>query len=160
MEMNARNVPAEKEPSPAKPAPFDPMSLVELNVDTVEFEVMLPGTGEPTGWIWTFAGPTHPQSIEAGKVATRKLLRENQANEAKRLNGKKVKPDTRTVDEVLEENVGAIVDMVVTWRGADVPFSREKATEFLLDRRFFSLLNQISEFMDNDKLFIKDSAKN
>lgn len=131
--------------------------------DTAEWDVPHPVTGEPSGWKWTFAGPGHPQTVEAANRATRRRLEEEKRMEAARVNGKKWKPEDRTVEELRRENVRLVVDRLIGWtpikiNGEDYPFSRENAESLLLNPAMVRLYNGAIGFLADEESFTPRSA--
>ena len=50
-------------------------------LDTADLEVCHPATGQPTGWVITFAGPGHPQTVAFNERQLRKRMREEREKE-------------------------------------------------------------------------------
>ena len=142
-------------------ASFDLSSLDAL--DTADLDVRHPGTGEPTGWVITFAGPGHPQAVAFNERALRKRLRDEREKEQARINGRKWKGEERSVDDVRAENLAFIVDRIVSWtpvriNGEDIPFSRETAMQLLGDPRKGWLFTQALDFIVADDTFTQPLA--
>lgn len=143
------------------PAAFD---LSDLDAsDEAVMEVY--ANGKPTGWLWTFAGPGHPKSIEQGNRLAKERLRKEAAQEQAVINGKKWKADEETVDEALARNVRIVTDRLLGWSpiqmgGKDYPFTQENANALLMDRRKGQLLIQALEFLGDEKSFTPRSASN
>lgn len=139
-------------------AAFD---LSELDaVDEATMEVL--ANGRPTGWIWTFAGPGHPKTIELSNRFARDRLRREKEQEQAQVNGKKWKAPEESPDEVLTRNVGLVVARLLGWSpiqmgGKDYPFTPENAQAILMDRRKGTLLVQAMEFLGEEQSFTKRS---
>jgi hypothetical protein len=119
--------------------------------------------GRPTDWVWTFAGPGHPQTIEQANRLAKERLHEDRLNEQRRLNGKKVVLPEESVDDVRAANVKQVVDRLIGWSpvvidGADYPFTPENAFNLLIDRRRPALLIQAMEFLAAENSFTPRSA--
>jgi hypothetical protein len=142
-------------------ATFD---LAELDaIDTADLDVRHPATGEPTGWVITFAGPGHPQAVALNERTMRKRLREEREKEQARTNGRKWKGEERSTEEIRAENLGFLVDRIVSWspvriNGEDIPFTREAAMQLLGDPRKGWLFTQALEFVVADDTFTRPSA--
>lgn len=119
--------------------------------------------GRRTNWVWTFAGPGHPKTIEQTNRLAKDRLHEDRLNEQRRLNGKKVVLPEESVDEVRAANVQQIVDRLLGWSpvvidGADYAFSPENAFKLLIDRKRAQLLVQAMEFLAAENSFTPRSA--
>ena len=125
---------------------------------------ILDGKGNPTGWIWTFAGPGHPTTIALDRESNARFLQREQAKERVRTNGKTWKGDSETVDEVRDRNVAYIVGRLLRWsdtqmEGKPFPCTPENARRILSDPRFGLVFTQANEFLRDEKDFTKGSAK-
>lgn len=119
--------------------------------------------GKLTDWVWTFAGPGHPQTVAQSNRIAKERLHEDRQNEQRRLNGKKVVLPEETVDEVRSTNVRGVVDRILGWTpvmidGADYPFSADNAFDLLIDRKRLPLLVQAMEFLAAENSFTPRSA--
>lgn len=119
--------------------------------------------GKPTGWLWTFAGPGHPKSIEQSNRMAKERLRKEREIEQAQINGRKYKATEETVDEALERNVSIVTDRLLGWStiqmgGKDYPFTPESAKALLMDRRKGQLLIQALEFLGDERSFTPRSA--
>lgn len=139
-------------------AAFDPSVFAAANADTADMTVMHPITKEPTEWVIVFAGPTHPKSIALGDKFTREGLAKAKRIEQARTNGKKYKGENKSPDELRREAIENAVAQIVTWRGSSVEFSEKAAIDMLMDPNYYRLVNQITEFLDDEDRFIKTSA--
>jgi hypothetical protein len=134
----------------------------DLNTQDTADMVVVVG-GKPTDWIWTFAGPGHPQTVEHNNRVARDALHESRQHEQSRLNGKKVKLPDESVEEVRDRNVQWIVARLIGWtpvriNGEDYAFSQDNARKLLLDPRK-PFLQQAIDFLTADDSFTKRSAK-
>jgi hypothetical protein len=140
---------------------FD-LSTVDAK-DEAELAIKHPKTAEPTGWKWTFYGPGHPKTIELANTVSREVLQEQREHRQAQLNGKKIKVEGQTLDDIRDKQVANIVARTkgftpVKLDGQTIEFSPENATRLLLDRRKAWLLNQVSEYLGEDASFIQPSA--
>lgn len=141
-----------------------PISLdFALPKDTSTLEITAPGSSESTGWIVEFAGPSHAKTVAWSNEAARKALRKAQSNEQQQLNGRKVKVDERTPEEVKKENVQWVVSRIVNWSPVEVlgktyTFSDESALELLLKPEMGWAFVQMVNFLTAEESFTKDSA--
>ena len=133
--------------------------------ETTVFEIKQPGTGEATGWKITLAGPSHQKAIAYSNDSARRTLRRQHQIEAQQANGKKVKPDERTVDEVRADNVAWVVSRIVDWTPVKIGnieyrFTDETATELLLQPKMGWALMQLIDAIADDATFTSASATN
>ena len=139
------------------------LDLDALSSDTATHEILKPGGVEGTGWVITFAGPSHPRAVAWSNENSRRTLRKEQQVEQARANGKKYKAEDRDVDDVRRENIQWVVAHIVDWTPIDigdgpVAFSDAAATELLLNRRMGWALVQMIDFLADDRSFTKRSA--
>jgi len=132
-------------------------------VDEAEMQVMV--NGQPSGWIWTFAGPGHPQAAAQSNRVAREQLAKQRAQEQARVNGKKYKSPEQSPDELLEDNVAFVLERLLGWsaitmNGEPFPFNHDNARKLLMDRRKGALLQQAVEFILDENSFTPRSAKN
>jgi hypothetical protein len=138
--------------------------LSELDsADEAEMEVM--ANGQPTGWLWKFAGPGHPQAIAQSNRISREQLAKQRAKEQTLANGKKWKSESQSPDEVRDSNVSFVIERLLGWSditmgGEPYPFNQENARKLLVDRRKGALLQQALEFVFDDNSFTRRSATN
>lgn len=128
--------------------------------------VLQPGSGQPTGWAITFAGPSHDKTLAWANANAREELRKQSLLEAQMRNGRKIKPEEADVEQVRRENVARVVARIVDWTPvrldpASPPliFSEKAATELFLDPRFGWVYLQALEFLNDERSFTKASAK-
>lgn len=120
--------------------------------------------GKPTTWVWTFYGPGHPRTVALSNRMAKKWLQESRDKEQAQINGKKWKPEDRSLDDIRTENVNSIVERTkgftpVKLNGDVIEFSPDAARKLLLDPRKGALFNQISEFLREEENFMLPSAK-
>ena len=137
-------------------------SMADLEAADIA-EMTVEVNGKPTSWVWTFAGPGHPQAIAQSNRLSRERLHEDRLKEQAITNGKKWKAPEETVDQVRERNVNQIVERLVGWSpvkidGADYPFTPENAKALLIDPRRIGLFTQAMEFLSDLGSFTKRSA--
>lgn len=131
--------------------------------DEATLAIKHPKTEEPTTWLWTFYGPGHPKTVDLANKASREVLREQRDHKQSQLNGKKIKVDEQSMDEIREKTVESIVARTKTFTpvkmGAEtITFSPESARGLLLDRKKGWLFSQVVEFIRADESFIQPSA--
>jgi hypothetical protein len=131
-----------------------------LAVDTADL-VLDDGSGGK--WTITFAGPGHPQAVALATEASRKRLREEQAIERARVNGRKWSPEEVTPEQRRRDNVLFVVDRIVTWTGLvvggnEVAFSRETALELLSNPKAGAVYGRMFDFLTAEEAFTKGSA--
>lgn len=144
-----------------KAASFD---LSELDsVDEAQMTVM--AGDKSTGWIWSFAGPGHPQTIAQRDRIAREQLQRQRAIELAQVNGRKWKGDgTRSPDELRSNNVSYILERLIGWspitmNGEPYPFSQDNARKLLLDPRKSGLYQQALDFVLEENSFTPRSVK-
>lgn len=128
--------------------------------------VLQPGSGQPTGWAITFAGPSHDKTLAWANTNAREELRRQAQLEAQIRNGRKIKPEETDVEQVRRENVARVVARIVDWTpvrldpaGSAVSFTDQAATELFLDPRFGWVYLQALEFLNDERSFTRASAK-
>ena len=142
-----------------KPALFD-ISTLEA-VDSANMVVY--SNGQPTGWVWTFAGPGHPKAVELSNRLSKERLAKEAEQEQARVNGRKWKADTETPEDSAERNASYITARLLGWSdvklaGEPYPFTTENAKKLLLDPKMGMLVIQALEFLTEQKSFTKRSA--
>lgn len=132
--------------------------------DESTLEIVKPGTGEKTGWVWTFHGPSAPQSIAAIERID-KLMKQQAVDQAKAAREGREWSDPRSFDDRREFTVANLVMRVKSFtpirlNGEMIEFSPDAAKKLLLDRKKGWLLDQVSSFLLKDASFIARSAQN
>lgn len=132
-------------------------------IDEGHLVIRHPTSGEPLDWIWTFFGPSHPDTVALADRVTRDALRKASARRQAIANGRKWKEDEQSLDDIRRENVANIVARTkmftpVKLNGELLEFSRDKAGELLLDRRKGWLFKQVAEYLAAEENFIQPSA--
>lgn len=120
--------------------------------------------GNGTGWIWTFAGPGHPATVEADRQQSQRFLNRETEKERSQVNGRKWKGEAPKVDERRAESISYIVSRLLRWSeitmdGQPYPFTAENAAAVLGNPNMPMLLDQANSFLLADKSFSKRSAK-
>lgn len=148
--------------------PVEAVDLCAFIPDEVSvLDVLQRGTGKPTGWKITLAGPSHAKTIAWSTQSAREELRRQAQLEAQQRNGRKVKADEPDVEQVRHDNVARVVARIVDWtpvrlgqNGETLIFSEKAATELLLDPRFAWVYLQLLEFLNDEQSFTQASARN
>lgn len=128
-----------------------PLEILDLN-------------GNGTGWIWTFAGPGHPITIEADRLSAQETLNREAEIERTQVNGRKWKGAAEKVDDRRARNIGYVVKRLLRWsdiemNGEAFPCTPENATAVLSNPDMPTLYEQANTFLAADKSFSKGSAK-
>jgi hypothetical protein len=123
-----------------------------------EADMAIVVNGKITTWIWTFAGPGHPKTVDQSNRIARERLHRDRQQEQARVNGKKWVAPEETVDETRARNVQQIVERLIRWspvkiNGEDYPFTPENATKLLSDHAKVGLYIQSLEFLAADNSF-------
>lgn len=133
-------------------------------LDTAPLDIKHPVTGDATGWIWTIAGPGHPQTLAHAEKKQREGLLEARMKEQAQVNRKKWRAEQKDPDEVREENVGNIAARVVNFTpviltdgGPETKYSPQEAFRLLLDPAYGWLFAQVIEFLLDDAAFFQRS---
>jgi len=120
--------------------------------------------GQPSGWIWTFAGPGHPRTITADEQQTKRALAIAEDQEKTRVNGKKWKGSGDTVEDVRDRNISYIVARLIRWSdgmtvdGQPFACTPENARTVLLDPSF-GFYEQVNAFLTDERTFTPRSPK-
>lgn len=142
------------------------MSEVEFDIsslDSVDQATMVVlSNGQPTSWVWTFGGPSHPKTIALADRIARERLAIEAAKEQAQVNGRKWKSDQQSPEAVLQKNVRLVTDRLLDWspvkmNGEPYPYSEENARKLLLDPRKGALLRQALDFLGDEAAFTKRS---
>lgn len=126
--------------------------------DTAEMTVH--SDGRPTSWVWTFAGPGHPQAIALSNRLSKARLRRESDQEAARVNGRKWQPEQEDPETVAKRNAEYVADRLIGWSpvklgGEDYPFSRDNAVKLLMDPKKGALALQALEFLSEQRSFLQ-----
>lgn len=144
-----------------------PMAVVDLEADlpgeTAELQIVKPGTSTPSGWVITMAGPSHPKTLAMRAKIQRERLRKEAVIEAAQVNGRKFKPDEKSVEEAEMETMRWVVSRIVTWTpvrigGEVIEFSDEAAIALLRRPAMSAYLQQIVDYLNADRAFMPPSA--
>jgi hypothetical protein len=133
-------------------------------LDTAPLDIKHPVTGDATGWIWTIAGPGHPQTLAYQEKKQQEGLREARMKEQAQVNRKKWHAAEKEPDEVREENVANIAARVVSFSpviltdgGSKTEYSPDAAMKILIDPAYGWLFAQVIEFLLDDAAFFQRS---
>jgi hypothetical protein len=131
--------------------------------DEGELVIRHPKTLEPTGWIWTFYGPGHPVTISLSNRVAGAALKKAAARRQAQVNGRKWKEDKENLDQLRAENVDNIVARTKGFtptrlNGELIEYSPDAAKRLLLERKRGWLLEQISDYLQDEANFIQPSA--
>lgn len=143
---------------------MDAFDIDELRAtETDEMAIVHPGTGAPTSWVWTLAGPGHPRAVEQSDRIAREALRRSKLQQQAQINRKKYIEPEKTPDEQRRENAEYFSERVLGWTaarigGEDYPFSRENCVKLLMDPVFARVYGQLAEHFAADDSFTKRSA--
>lgn len=127
-------------------AEIEDFSSTDLDASETSRMTVLIG-GKPSSWVWVFAGPGHPKTVEQNNRLSRERLHRQALMEQAQVNGKKWKAEEETVDEARLRNVDWIVGRLVDWTPVKIDgelyaFSAENARKLLLDPKKASLFTQ------------------
>lgn len=144
--------------------PIVDFDLSELEADDEATLAIKNAAGKVTTWIWTFYGPGHPKTVALANRVSKKWLQEARDKEQAQVNGKKWKPEERSLDDVRSENVGVILERTkgftpVKLNGELIEYSPDVARRLLLDPRKGALFTQIDEYLKEERNFMRPSAK-
>ncbi len=154
---------AAQESVPAAPQPFD-ISVLATE-DTAELVINHPVTGEPTTWVWMIAGPSHPAAIAADDDLAKDNKREALAIKKAQANNRKWNPEVRSTDEEKRRSATHFGAKVLGWsevviNGDKFPHSRTNVVTILLNPSYWLVYKQLIDFINDEKSFMKPSAKN
>lgn len=120
--------------------------------------------GQPSGWIWTFAGPGHPATVAADERMGKRQLALQEEQEKARVNGRKWKGTGDTLEEVRDRNIDYIVARLLRWNdgmtvdGAPFQCSPENARKVLLNPAL-GVYEQANSHLLDEKSFTPRSPK-
>lgn len=130
-------------------------------LDTAELHIKHPITGDETGWLWTIAGPGHPQTLALNEKQQREVLQTARAKEQARVNGKKWVGDDKDPAEIRDDNVSAIAGrvlgfgpIILTDDGVEITYSPEAAKKILADPAYGWVFKQVLDFLLDDAAFL------
>ena len=151
-----------KEPGAA--APVDLSAFIPA--DTAVLDILAPGSAAPIGWRITFAGPGHPKTIAFNEAKNRETLHRNRQIEMAQINGRKYKPEERSVDEARRENVQWVAARIVDWTpvtlkpgAAPIAYSEKAAVDIFVDPDLGWVYAQCLDFLVSEQSFTRTSAK-
>lgn len=148
-------------------APFDSKTFDISSVpvsDVAELPIIHPGTGKPTTWKLSLAGPAHPETIAISNEASRERLIREQSQERARVNGRKWKGEDIDPVAEREKTFRRAARRIVGWtpvsmNGEGFPYSAENAFRLLNDPKFGWVAEQFYAYLGEDAAFIESSAK-
>lgn len=141
-----------------------------------ESHMTVSANGRLTNWVWVFAGPGHPRTIEQSDRLGRERLNIERQQDQARVNGRKWKAPEETVEGTRARNVKLVAERLIGWHlvdkegrkieaqvtmnGEPFPYSPENASTLLSDPRKSALLLQALEFLNDEAAFTKRSENN
>jgi hypothetical protein len=132
-------------------------AIAELSLADIEYADEAHMTvrlgGKATSWVWTFAGPGHPQTV---------AMANRQAREAIDRERSYIDPED-TLEQRRLRNVNMIADRLLGWSpvkldGEVLSFSPDAARKLLLDPRKGQIFLQALQFLGHERSFTKGSA--
>lgn len=135
----------------------------DIPADTYDLVIVKPGTGIPTGWVITLAGPAHQKTLAFKTAAQRERLQKEAAIEAAQINARKFKPEVRTPEDEDVRTVKWLVSRIVTWTpikiGSEtIAFSDDAALALFLRPVMAPYIAQIVEYLQSERSFMPTSA--
>lgn len=134
--------------------------------DTAVLDILAPGSARPIGWAITFAGPGHPKTVAWNEEKAREDLQKSRQIEMAQVNGRKYKPDDKSVADLRHDNVRWIAARILDWTpvaleagAAPINFSEAAAMELLAAPKLGWVYGQCLEFLASEQSFTPASAK-
>jgi hypothetical protein len=132
------------------------------SADEADLEI-LDADGAGTGWIWTFAGPGHPATIEADRRQSQRFLEREAEKERAQVNGRKWKGEAPKVEDRRAEGIAYIAARLLRWtdmtmNGEPYPCTPENVRALLGNPVMPTLYEQANTFLLADKSFSKRSV--
>lgn len=142
---------------------LDLSNLIALD----EIECEIEKDGNPTGWVWTLADTAHPKVVQFRQEQERKQQRRQSELEAKRMSGRKIKPEDIETDDrktMMEVIAARVINFQEVMLGLpDIPdpvrYSPEMAYRLLSHPKLAWLFNSVLDRLNDEKLFTKGEAK-
>lgn len=130
-------------------------------VDQSDLEIL--ANGEPTGWVITLAGPGHPKTVALHDDVGRRVLHREAQKEQAQVNGRKYKAVETDIGARRRENVADVVARIIDWKGlnddgAEIKFSADEAVKILLDPALGWAFQQVRDYLDDERSFMRRSA--
>lgn len=136
---------------------------------TADLNVLIPGTATPSGWIVTFAGPSHPKTVALSDQAERDRQKKSAEIERAQVNNRKWKGDELTPAEIRQKTVEGVIGRIISWTPVDfgegdVDFAEgdaaaeARAVKLFLDPAMGQFFGQFVDFLTAEKAFLKASA--
>jgi hypothetical protein len=137
-----------------------------MPLDTFDLEIRAPGGVRGTGWIWTLCAPSHPKAVARAEAKQRENLRRAAQIEQQQANGKKVKVDEQTVEEVRRDNAEWIASRTLRFTPVriasiqpdPIEWSDEKVVELMRRPDMGWVFVQIVEYLNSETAFTPRSA--
>lgn len=147
-------------------AALDLSGLVALEI--FDLAILRPGTSDPSGWVITLAGPSHPQTIALNNEVSRENLEKEKAIEFAQVNGRKWKVEEETVEQRRRRNVERVCRRIVSWSPdplirsfapEPIKFSLETAIAFFIRPEHGSFLLQLTDYLAGERAFMPPSGR-
>jgi len=143
--------------------------------DAVDESYFIAHATDAVRWVWTYAGPGHPKTIEISNRRAKKDLHETARQQQAIVNGKKWKAEEQSVEEAKEDTVRIATERLLGWHLEDVktgkrlpdlpklngeplPFSEANAMQFLREPRRIDTLRRALEWLGDENSFTQRSA--
>jgi len=131
-----------------------------------ELAILKPGTTEPTGWVLQLAPPGHDKAVAYSTSSSKARLKKEALEHAQQVNGRKVKPDERSVDEQKLDNVNWVASRLLGWStvksalfGPDpIPFSDDNVRMVFMHPKMGWAYAQVVDHLTEEGNFTKRSA--
>lgn len=118
--------------------------------------------GEPSNWVWTFAGPGHPATVAADERLAKRNFALQEEQEKARVNGRKWKGSGDSFEEARDRNIDYIIGRLLRWtqpEGSEpFPCTPENARQALLDPAS-DIYADANSFLMDEKSFTPRSPK-
>ncbi|EJN15688.1 hypothetical protein PMI42_00705 [Bradyrhizobium sp. YR681] len=136
--------------------------------DTFDLKILAPGTGKPTGWVITLAGPAHPQTVAVNNESGRESIEREKAIEFAQVNGRKWKVEEETADERRRRNVTKVCRRIVSWspnptfrfvQSDPIAFSLDAAVNLFLRPDMGAFFVQVTDYLTSERAFTQPSGQ-
>lgn len=135
-------------------------------LESVRLDILQPDGVTETGWHIDVLSSASPKAVAYSRAQSERSLRRQALVEAQQQNGRKAKPDDRTVDDVRQENIAFAVSRVCGWGpvtipelgDGELPFSDENAARLFALPAYGWVYVQLLEFMADERNFTRPSA--
>lgn len=137
-----------------------------MPVETYDLEIRAPGGVKGTGWVWTLCGMSHPKALARSDQALKDSLRREDQIRQQQANGRKVKIDGRTPEEVRRENAEWIASRtlgftpirIATIQAEPITWSDATVIELMMRPDMHWVLSQLVEYLNSETAFTPRSA--